>query len=39
MLTFLLALGAYAVVSRWLATAASAVGLPSAAVSLATALL
>jgi hypothetical protein len=39
MLQFLLALGAFVVASQWFAAAAAAIGLPSAAVSLATALL
>jgi hypothetical protein len=38
-LEFLLALGAFALVSRWLAAAAAAVGLPPALVSLATSLI
>jgi hypothetical protein len=38
MLQILLALGAFSLASRWLAAAASAIGLPSGMVSLATAL-
>lgn len=39
MLEFLLALGALALVSQWLAAAAANLGIPSALISLATALL